>query len=45
MGIAGELAYENSGQRGNGSFRIALHDAVSRMDEATFEKRGKYHEE
>ena len=45
MGIAGELAYENSGRRGNGSFRITLHDAVSRMDEALFEKRAKYHEE
>jgi len=45
MGIAGELAYESSGQCGNGSFRVALHDAVSRMDEATFEKRAKYHEE
>jgi len=39
------LAYENSGRLGNGSFRIALHDAVSRMDEALFEKRAKYHEE
>jgi len=45
MGIAGELAYENAGQRGNGSFRIALHDAISRMDAATLEKRAKYHEE
>jgi hydroxyethylthiazole kinase len=45
MGIAGELAYENAKQRGNGSFRIALHDAVSRMDAATFEKRARYHEE
>ncbi|MDR2718167.1 MAG: hydroxyethylthiazole kinase [Treponema sp.] len=45
MGIAGELAYENSGQRGNGSFRIALHDAISRMDAATLEKMARYHEE
>jgi hydroxyethylthiazole kinase len=45
MGIAGELAYENSGQRGNGSFRILLHDAVSRMDAATLEKMARYHEE
>jgi len=45
MGIAGELAFENSGQRGNGSFRIALHDAVSRLDTAAFERLAKYHEE
>lgn len=32
MGIAGEIAYEQAGQKGNGSFRIALHDAVSQMD-------------
>jgi hydroxyethylthiazole kinase len=44
MGIAGELAYENGGQRGNGSFRVALHDAVSRMDAATFEGLARYHE-
>jgi hydroxyethylthiazole kinase len=45
MGIAGELAYESAGQRGNGSFRAALHDAVSRMDAAAFEKLARYHEE
>jgi len=45
MGIAGELAYESAGQRGNGSFRIALHDAISRMDAATLEKLARYHEE
>jgi hydroxyethylthiazole kinase len=45
MGIAGELAYEHAGQRGNGSFRAALHDAVSRMDAATLEKLARYHEE
>jgi hydroxyethylthiazole kinase len=44
MGIAGELAYESIGQRGNGSFRVALHDAVSRMDAATLEKLARYHE-
>jgi len=45
MGIAGGLAYENSGQRGSGSFRVALHDAVSRLDAAVFERMAKYHEE
>jgi len=44
MGIAGEMAYENAGQRGNGSFRAALHDAISRMDVATLEKLARYHE-
>jgi hydroxyethylthiazole kinase len=44
MGIAGELAYENSGKQGNGSFRIALHDAVSCMTAATLEKLARYHE-
>jgi hydroxyethylthiazole kinase len=45
MGIAGELAYENAGQRGNGSFRVALHDAISRMDATTLERLVRYHEE
>jgi hydroxyethylthiazole kinase len=45
MGIAGELAYENAGQRGNGSFHAAIHDAISRMDTATFERMARYHEE
>jgi len=45
MGIAGEIAHKNAGQRGNGSFLIALHDAISRMDTATLKRRAKYHEE
>jgi len=44
MGIAGELAYESVGQRGSGSFRVALHDAVSRMDATTLETLARYHE-
>jgi hydroxyethylthiazole kinase len=44
MGIAGELAYENAGQKGNGNFRAALHDAISKMDGQTLEKRAKYNE-
>lgn len=45
MGIAGELAFEKAGQLGNGSFRAALHDAVSRMDAKTLEKMAKFDEE
>ncbi|MGI6174853.1 MAG: hydroxyethylthiazole kinase [Christensenellales bacterium] len=44
MGIAGEMAYERAGERGNGSFRVALHDVMSHMDAQTLEKRAKYHE-
>lgn len=44
MGIAGEIAFEKAGRLGNGSFRAALHDAVSRMDAATLAGRGKLHE-
>ncbi|MDR0654558.1 MAG: hydroxyethylthiazole kinase [Synergistaceae bacterium] len=44
MGIAGEIAYEHAGHLGNGSFRAALHDAMSRMDVATLEGRAKYDE-
>lgn len=39
MGIAGELAYEQAGSMGSGSFRIALIDAVSRMNTETFAGR------
>jgi hydroxyethylthiazole kinase len=44
MGIAGEIAYEKAGKLGNGSFRIALHDAMSRLDEETLERRANYRE-
>ena len=44
MGIAGELAFEKAGRLGNGSFRVALHDAVSRMDAETLQKLARYHE-
>ena len=43
MGIAGEQAAEESGQYGNGSFRIALHDAISLLDTATFERMANYY--
>lgn len=44
MGIAGEIAHERAGHLGSGSFRAALHDAMSRMDAATLEERAKYDE-
>lgn len=44
MGIAGEIAYTEGGQWGNGSYRTALHDAVSRMDTDTLVRRAKLYE-
>jgi len=44
MGIAGELSYEKAGFVGSGSFRVALHDFISRMDAKTLERLGNYHE-
>lgn len=44
MGIAGEIAYEMAGAEGNGSFRAALHDAVSRMGAETIIRRAKIYE-
>ena len=44
MGIAGEIAYERAGQAGTGSFRVALHDAVSHMDSKILGERGKFYE-
>ena len=44
MGVAGELAFEKAGQAGSGSFRAALHDAVSRMDARILAERARYRE-
>ena len=44
MGIAGELAVEEAGQRGKGSFHMALHDAISQMDAKTLETRANFRE-
>jgi hydroxyethylthiazole kinase len=44
MGIAGEIAYEKAGEIGNGSFRVALHDAISKIDSTILEKRAKVSE-
>lgn len=44
MGIAGELAHTKAGHKGNGSFRSALHDAVSHMTGETLTEGGNYYE-
>jgi hydroxyethylthiazole kinase len=44
MGIAGEIACDRAGERGNGSFHAALHDAASLMDGKTLAERAKLHE-
>ena len=44
MGIAGEIAFEETGNRGTGSFRAALMDAVSMMTEEIFLERAKLDE-
>jgi len=44
MGIAGEIASEKAERLGNGSFHMALHDAISLMDAQTFERMAKYRE-
>ena len=41
MGIAGEIAYEKTGHLGTGSYRMAVMDAVSLLDEASFALRAK----
>ena len=45
MGICGELAYEKAGHLGSGSFHEALRDAVSQMDQPTFERLAKIREQ
>ncbi|MDR0940939.1 MAG: hydroxyethylthiazole kinase [Bacteroidales bacterium] len=44
MGIAGEIAFEKNGHLGNGSFRAALHDAMSKIDGKIVEQRAKINE-
>ena len=41
MGAAGEIAFEKAGEKGTGSFHIALIDELSHMDDRTVELRGK----
>lgn len=44
MGIAGEIAFENVGQKGNGSYHIAIIDEVSKMNPETIYRRAKVYE-
>jgi hydroxyethylthiazole kinase len=44
MGISGEIAYEKTKELGNGSFRVALHDAMSQLNDITIERLGRYYE-
>jgi hydroxyethylthiazole kinase len=44
MGIAGEIAFEKAGLIGNGSFHMALLDAISKMDADTINRRANVNE-
>lgn len=44
MGLAGEIAYENAGSIGAGSFHIAIIDALSNLDAKTIAERAKINE-
>lgn len=44
MGVAGEIAFEKAGNRGTGSFRTALMDAVSMLTGELIEARAKLEE-
>lgn len=44
MGIAGEMAFVAAGDRGTGSFRTALMDSISKLDQKTLEKMAKVNE-
>ena len=44
MGIAGELAAESAGDKGNGSFHTAIFDGISKLSEEVISGRAKIHE-
>lgn len=44
MGIAGEIAETKASSNGNGSFHVALLDALSKLDSKTFSSQAKIHE-
>lgn len=44
MGIAGEIAFENAGGKGTGSFHIAVIDAISQLNSKIILERAKINE-
>ena len=44
MGVAGEVAYEHAGKKGNGSYRSAILDTISLMDEELLLSKGRVYE-
>jgi hydroxyethylthiazole kinase len=44
MGIAGEIAFETTAERGNGSFHMAIVDAISKLDSNIIKRRTKINE-
>jgi len=44
MGIAGEIAFENAGQKGNSSFHIAVIDEISKLSAETIHRRARIYE-
>ena len=44
MGIAGELAFREAGEKGTGSFHMAVIDALSRLDEKTVKEMAQFEE-
>ncbi|WP_227872466.1 hydroxyethylthiazole kinase [Jeotgalibaca ciconiae] len=44
MGVAGELSFEKAGEVGNGSFRVSLQDAISKMNEEMLTRRALFYE-
>lgn len=44
MGIAGEIAFENAGSKGNGSYHMAVLDEISKLKPETIHKGAKAYE-
>jgi hydroxyethylthiazole kinase len=44
MGISGEVAWERAGDKGTGSYHIAIIDAISQLNENTYKERLRIHE-
>jgi hydroxyethylthiazole kinase len=44
MGIAGEIAFENVGQKGNGAFHMGIMDEISKLNAETLIRRANIYE-